>query len=147
MPPWYESREPMLMIDPDAPRASRYAPNSRHRVNTADRFTCRTFPQSEIQIIIFFIIYIRELTSSQSWSGNASLGCRRWMPAQFSRILTAVPSLVTLETISFTAARSDNSAAWMVTLDLPSVLCSISSRVCVLLASLYRPSTTVTPTG
>lgn len=77
---------------------------------------------------------IEQLTSSQSSSGNFSLGCRRWIPAQFSRISGLMPWLVKAGTMPLTAALSDSSATWIQALRPRRLM--ISSLVDVLDASL-----------
>lgn len=74
-------------------------------------------------------------TSSQSSSGNFSLGCLRWIPAQFSRISGLIPWLVKAGIMPLTASRFDSSATW-IHASRPMRL-TISSLVDVLDASLY----------
>ena len=71
-PPWNVRREAKLITDPFrsvtgcGSRPNMCAPTSRHSVKTVLRLTC--------------------ITSAKSESGNKWEGCRRWMPAQFTRM-------------------------------------------------------------
>src|SRR2546423_1771423 len=71
IPPWNVRREAILMIRPRLPWLGsglerRYAPKSRHNVNT--------------------VVMLTWTTLFQSSSGNSSGAWRFWMPAQVRRI-------------------------------------------------------------
>lgn len=78
IPPWKVRREATFMILPLEPDVGagldkRYAPKSRHSVNTVVKLTCNT--------------------ASQSSKGNWCAGCLFWMPAHVSRMCMSYPAL------------------------------------------------------